>query len=487
MRLILRAVRLALLFPAMTLGAVRADESSADTKAGTKLLAEGDRLADEGKPGEAVIRYKSGFEKILPGLRKIPFKHEVKRDVTHRDQMKAMLLKEFEEDMTPAELHANEAAMKAFGLVPASIDLKSLLIQVYSEEIAAFYDPKTKTMHLIEEPEAKKKAQPSLLERLLGKKAGFDKDENKTVIAHELTHALSDQHYDLDALHKEAKHDDDRSLAVSALIEGEATLAMFGAQMDDWDGSKVTKLPAGDLDRGMSLMAPFMTMLGSGKSLRDAPTIISQSMIFPYLRGMIFCTKLANDGGWKAVDEAYRNPPVSTEQILHPEKYRQKPDLPMIVDLGELKPGGAWKELGRNVLGEFQIAIMLGRQGSKAAAGWDGDRYAVYETPDKKLALVWLSTWDSEDEAREFAQAYTRYQTRRVGNGASVPDKIPDSIWRCQDDVCHVIARRGADVAVVEGFPPGPTGTLLEAAFRARKSEFTPKCSTAKTAEPTKK
>jgi hypothetical protein len=484
-------MRLNLRLPALSVAIVlaicigaRSGEQLADLKAGTKLLEEGDRLADAGNPGEAVIRYKSAFEKILPGLRRIPFKHEVKRDVTRRDQMKAMLLKEFDEDMTPEEFHANEAAMKAFGLVPASMDLKPLLIQVYSEEIAAFYDPKTKTMHLIEEPESKKKAQPSLLERLFGKKAGFDKDENKTVIAHELTHALSDQHYDLDGLHKEAKHDDDRSLAVSALIEGEATLAMMGAQMDDWDGSKVVKMPAADLDRGLSLMAPFLSMLGGGKTLRDAPPIISQTMVFPYLRGMVFCARLANDGGWKSVDEAYRNPPVSTEQVIHPEKYRDKPDLPMILDLGELKPGAPWKEVGRNVMGELQISVMLGRSGPKAAAGWDGDRYAVFEGPEKKLAIVWLSTWDSEDEAREFAHAYTRYQTKRIGNGASVPEKIPDSLWRCQDDVCHVVARRGADVTVVEGFSPGTTTAVLEAAFRAKRAEFVRKSTPEKTDKP---
>src|SRR4051812_22782586 len=284
----------------------RADDAR-DRQAGTKLLDEGDRLADEGKAAEAQLRYKGAFETLLPRLRKIPFKREVKRDVTKREAMKAMLLKEFDEDMTPEEFRANELAMKAFGLVPRALDLKPLLVQVYSEEIAAFYDPKTKTMHLIEEPESKAKTPPTLLERLFGKTAGFDKDENKTVIAHELTHALADQHYDLDALHKEAKNDDDRSLAVSALIEGEATLAMMGAGMDDWDGSRIIKTPAADLDRGLSLISPFLSFMGGGKSLREAPAIISESMIFPYLRGMVFCAKLTNDGGWEAVDEAYRN------------------------------------------------------------------------------------------------------------------------------------------------------------------------------------
>src|SRR3954451_14282482 len=144
----------------------RAADDAEARKAGTKLLDEGDRLADEGKAAEAQLRYKGAFEKLLPGLRKIPFKHEVKRDVTKREAMKAMLLKEFDEDMTPAEFRANEMSMKAFGLVPRTLDLKPLLIQVYSEEIAAFYDAKTKTMHLIEEPEEKVKAQPSFLERL---------------------------------------------------------------------------------------------------------------------------------------------------------------------------------------------------------------------------------------------------------------------------------------------------------------------------------
>ena len=94
--------------------------------------------------------------------------------------------------------------------------------------------------------------------------------------------------------------------------------------------------------------------------------------------------------------------------------------------------------------------------------------------PRKKLGLVWLSTWDSEDDAREFAQAYAPLPDRRMGKDAFQPEKIPDSLWRCLDDVCRVVERRGADVAVIEGFPPAATGALLEAAFRARKTEFSP-------------
>ncbi len=145
------------------------DDKDPPVRAGTELLAEGDRLADKGQTTEAVIRYKRAFEKILPELRKIPFLHEVKRDVTKRENLKALLLKELEQDMTPEEFRANEMAMKAFGLLPRDFDLKETLAQVYSEEVAAFYDPKTKTMHLIEEPKKAAKKAPGLLERLFGK------------------------------------------------------------------------------------------------------------------------------------------------------------------------------------------------------------------------------------------------------------------------------------------------------------------------------
>jgi len=442
---------------------------------GTQLLAEGDRLADQGQFTDAVIRYKRGMEKLLPQLRKIPFKHEVKRDVTKRENMKALILKEIDEDMTPQEFRANELAMKAFGLLPLDYNLREVLAQVYAEEVAAFYDPKTKTMHLIEEPKAEVQKKPTLLERFFGRKGDFDKDENKTVIAHELTHALADQHYDLEAMQKAVKKDDDRSLAISALIEGEATLVMFGAGMDDWDGDDITQLPAQNLEWTFSVLAPFLPFLGGGKTLRTVPPIVTESMTFPYFKGMVFCAKLTNKGGWAAIDEVYRNPPLSTEQILHPEKYSAELDLPMSIDLGALEPGQGWKEVGRNVMGEMQLGVMLKKHGGKAAAaGWDGDHYAVFEGPGKKLGLVWLSTWDSEDDAREFFKGYVSYQTTKVGHLGGHPTPISDSVWRNLDDQLYVVKRRGRDVAVVEGFAPAQTPALVDAALQATKTEMKP-------------
>ena len=156
--------------------------------------------------------------------------------------------------------------------------------------------------------------------------------------------------------------------------------------------------------------------------------------------------KLTNKGGWAAIDEVYRDPPLSTEQILHPEKYREKPDYPMSIELGHAFPGEGWKEAGRNVLGEMQLAILLKKHGGKAAAaGWDGDRYAVFEGPKAKLGLVWVSTWDSEDDAREFhACVMPPVKTIRSRTWAGSPAASPDSIWRNDGEALYVVERTAA-------------------------------------------
>ncbi len=452
-------------------GTGNADDVKEGIKAGRALLAEGDAAADKGDTAEAVVRYKRAFEKLLPGMRKIPFKTEVKRDVTAREELKNVLIKEIDDEMTPGEFRAGEMGMKALGFFPKEFKLKEVMVKVYSEEIAAFYDTKTKTMHLIKEAEAKDKKPLTFLERLMGKSQGFDKDENKTVIAHELTHALADQNFDIDSMQKKIKHDDDRDLALSALIEGEATLTMLGAQQSDWEGDDISRMPAASLDRIFGFMIPLMPMFG-GKSLREAPVILSESLIFPYFRGLVFCAKLTNDGGWEALNKAYKSPPLSTEQILHPEKYTTDPDAPTAVDLGKLDAGPQWKELGRNVVGEMQLGVLLRRHGGKkAAAGWDGDQFAVFEGSQGKLGLVWFSTWDSAPDAREFQEGYVKFQTTKMGKDLPQPEAYPEAIRRPHDGVIYAVERKGADVVVVEGFNADLTDALVTRAFGAFKNQ----------------
>lgn len=469
----LRPFLICLLALAIAPNASRAADLTPSLDAGKALLLKGDALADKSQGTEAVLLYKQAFEHLLPSMRKLPFKTEVKRDVTAREDLRDFLIKELDEEQTPAEFHGDEVGMKALGFLPREADYKEIMVQVYAEEIAAFYDPRTRTMHLIREPEAKAKKPPTFLERLLGKTGEFDKEGNKTVIAHELTHALADQHYDIDALQTAAKGDDDRLLALTALIEGEATLTMMGAQMNDWSGEKVAKLPADSLDRTFRILGPFLNLAG-GASMRKAPPVVAETMLFPYLRGLVFCASMTNEGGWPRIDEAYRRPPLSTEQVLHPAKYRDDPDPPTAIDLGKLDPGPGWTEATRNVVGELQLSILLKQHNGRAAAeGWDGDSFAAFEGPDDRLALAWLTTWDTEDDAREFAQGYLRFQTTKLDPDAPEPNAFPDSLRRGQDDAVFAVERRGLDVAVVEGLPAKDTERLIKAAFAARKTEKT--------------
>ena len=195
--------------------------------------------------------------------------------------------------------------------------------------------------------------------------------------------------------------------------------------MNDWDGTLISQVPASNLDRIFGLMMPFMSFAG-GKSLREAPVILSESMIFPYFRGLVFCAKLTNEGGWDALNRAYKNPPLSTEQILHPEKYSNDPDAPTAVDLGKLDAGTEWKELGRNVVGEMQLGVLLRRHaGKSAAAGWDGDQYAVFEGPEGKLGLVWFTTWDSAKIRLNFSKDTHVFKQRKWENPSLSPMPFP--------------------------------------------------------------
>ena len=443
--------------------------TASDVEAGLVLLRQGDQQADAGKTTDAEILYQQAMEKLLPGIRQLPFKTTVKRDVTPRDKIREYMLKELEEDETPEEFRADELAMKAFGLLPADLDYKETLMKLLTEQIGAFYDPETDTMHLILEPEAKEKKKLGFFQKLLGAGGGFDKENSKTIIAHELTHALSDQHYDLYALTKSIKHDDDRDLALSALIEGEATLVMMAAQGQDWTGKSTAELPSEALGQTMGMMGPLLRIAG-GAEISSVPPIMSEPLVFPYLQGLVFCTRVTNAEGWHGLDAVYRHIPQSTEQILHPEKYKDQPDPPTEVDLGTLEPPAGWKELTRNVLGELQISILLRKQSGKvAAAGWDGDRFALFEGPEGRLALVWRSTWDTERDAAEFLSAYARYQQARFGGDAPAADAT--RVSRERAGAVYSVERKGVDVVVVEGLDAASAAPLAEAAWKATLSE----------------
>jgi hypothetical protein len=244
-------------------------------------------------------------------------------------------------------------------------------------------------------------------------------------------------------------------------------------------GKEMLKSSPAAMDFSMRLMSGLMPF-ASGKAFRAAPPIFRETMMFPYLKGMVFTLYLTNENEWERVNEAFRKPPLSTEQVLHPDKYLKEVDEPIEIvlpPLGDLL-GDDWKELGQNVLGELQISIMLRKhQGPKAAAGWDGDRYAIFQGPDDRLGLVWYTTWDNESEAQEFAAAYARYLGSRLGFNDSVnsnrndtaPAAVPDHIRLEHQGRVYDIFRRDADVVTVEGFAAKEADALAKVVFKSEK------------------
>ena len=435
---------------------------SVQAQSGEELISMGDRLAEQAKYTEALTRYKEAYEKILTGMRGLPFKESVAPNFMERSALQEHMKRLFHEEMSDSEIALADASLKVFGLVPLDFNTEKMVLDLHAEEVAGFYDPKRKQIFLIQETEKPQK--PGLLARLLGARSGFDKEEQKSTLSHEMAHALADQHFDLVKLTEAVEQDDDRSLALQALVEGEAMLVMMAEleRAGGGDPQAMIKASPAAIDFTFRLMQGILPF-ASGKSFRNAPAIFRETMVFPYLKGMVFILHLTNASGWERVNEAFRHPPRSTEQVIHPEKYLVEVDEPtelVLPPLGDAV-GVDWTELGQNVLGELQISILLRRHwGVRAAAGWDGDRYAVFRGPEQDLGLVWYTTWDSESDAQEFAGAYSRYLSTRLDlteprstlNQESRPPAVADRLRFAQAGRAYQIERRGQDVFVIEGF-----------------------------------
>ncbi|MFK7736566.1 MAG: hypothetical protein AB8B50_11075, partial [Pirellulaceae bacterium] len=369
----------------------------------------------------------------------------------NREDLGKEMMEQLDKEYTEEDLALMDGSYRALGLMPPDLESKELVTKLLTEEVAGFYDPDNKRMVLIVEDGPKEP--PNWLGRLLGARPTFDKDEQKTTLAHELTHALQDQLYDLNAMQDGIEDDDDMLLAFSALVEGDATLLMFaepqGGDISDMDP---------DAMRATFNMMSWMMPLAGGETYRKAPPIFRDSLVFPYFQGMLFTLAVAGNNGWQSIHSAYQHPPLSTEQILHPEKYldQEKLDVPQTVAIPDVTKelGDSWKRLGGNCLGELQTYIMLKkvRGGKTASLGWDGDTYEIYQQQNGKLGLVFVSIWDSPEDADEFAKAYTTYRSQNpMGT---------DSVFF--DSAEHQVQVREDKVYIVGGFEESATKQVME-------------------------
>jgi len=435
-----------------------------------QIILDGDRLVDQKQFQAGVEKYTEAYMSVVANLRGQPFKTKVVPKLMNREELAKEMTEQFKTELTPEELKLMEATYKALGLAPDSLDLEKTMIKLYTEEVGGFYDPRTKAMVLIHDvpkagDSAKKKG---IFDWFSETENSFDKEEQKTTLAHELTHALQDQHHDLETQTDLVSGDDDMMLAYSSLVEGDATLVMF-VDMGREEGNSDELLQMDpQIAEAMFGMMKMTLPIASGNTYRTAPKIFRESLLFPYMNGMAFTMNLTRRDRFREVDRAFLSPPVSTEQILHPKKYLFQPDEPVAVTIpgAETLLGSEWSHLGGNCLGEFQTTILLDDVDLErvAATGWDGDRYEVYQSADNNLALVWASVWDSNTDAEEFASTYQKYVARKIRQLAEtqrsedqpVAESLTENRWNI--DVNQTNDR----VVIVQGIDSSQAAIVME-------------------------
>lgn len=308
----------------------------------------------------------------------------VKKTLRSREEIRAYVISEMNEDKEPGERYASARSAEAFGLLPKGFDIDSFMVDLLTEQIAGLYDPKAHEFYIAD---------------------WIPLADQRMVMAHELTHALEDQHFQIETWVKAARPNDDGELAREAVLEGSAMAAMIDYLLNE-SGRSLKDLP--DIDPSM-----LVGDMGSTPALKKSPPFLKDALVFPYFAGLTFSADLLKNG-WKGLPAVFSNPPISTQQIMHPALYHsgKTPSTENLPDVDKLL-GPDWTKLEENVMGEFGwkevLKQFLGEdRASSLAAAWDGDRYVVYEHKrTKRLVLVSLLRLSNTAEGALFFGQYS--------------------------------------------------------------------------------
>ena len=359
-------------------------------------------------------------------------KTPLKKSIRSRAEIREYILRQMDDEKDAKERYASQKSGEAFGLFPKNFDLDSFLVDLLTEQIAGLYDPKTHEFYIAD---------------------WIAPDEQRMVMSHELTHALQDQYFHIEAWVRAARPNDDAEMAREAVLEGSAMAGMLDYMLKD-KGLKLRDLP--DVDPSL-----FVGDLSQTPMLKKAPPFIKDSLMFPYFAGLTFSMGVLRTTGWVGFASVFQRPPADTQQIMHPALYRSnKVPAPLQVDLPESIPGKDWNKLEENSMGEFGWKEILKQfidepLATHVAAGWDGDDYICYEQKEnKRLVLATRERFNSEEMAAEFFSAYADALTKRypqrhgVNQGtqfvAFTADDGPVE-FRCVAKEC--ISLQGADAA----------------------------------------
>ncbi|MGE0440399.1 MAG: hypothetical protein AB7L66_09300 [Gemmatimonadales bacterium] len=314
-----------------------------------------------------------------------------------RDQVRGYLLAKLDQEFPAARLEGIQAAYQLLGLIPDTLDIKSLLLPLYAEQVAGYYDPDSTTLYAVE---------------------GADAAQLRLVLAHELVHALQHQQLPLDRMLKDVTNAD-RLAASQAILEGHATVAMLGVVLGGDAGSSMLANP-GFWQQYREQVKEAQTSM---PVFRSAPLILREGLIFPYLAGAEFIRWWDSVPGHPPLPEA-GDLPRSTEQILHPDRY-QRGDEPVGIRFADSSGGDVLHE---DTMGELELQIWAtvlrggGEVLDREPLGWAGDRYRVFRTASGP-ALTLVTVWDDSTAGRRFAalsgarfakQALAGYRTEAV-------------------------------------------------------------------------
>jgi len=373
--------------------------------------------------------------KVVSRLRNLEIKHPVKSALKTRDEIEASIIRDLDESTPPEEFEASQKTLVKMGLISRDFQLRNYIVKLLREQVAGFYEPKTKEFYLA---------------------AWLPLSEQKKVMAHELVHALQDQHFDLRRFEKWPKGDSDAELAAHALVEGEATLVMIQYDLEQSGLRGIDMTRIGSLTDRL-IEADTNTEDPNYPVLSAAPNVLRENLQFPYVYGAGFAQAVLKDGSWRGLDNVYQQLPASTEQIIHPEKYLAR-DNPVKIEIPALVTifGKAWKQSDGDVNGEFGYQVMLGEFISRsvartAATGWGGDRYAFYENKAAgESALVQYTTWDTANDAKEFFDAYSLRSEKRYKMSSPTDASAQSRIYETSEGLVS-IELRDKDVVIIEG------------------------------------
>jgi hypothetical protein len=407
----------------------------------------------------------------------LPIKKQVKRRLTSRDEVVAYLTKHMKDDDVK-KLQRSELVLKKFGLLPRDYDLEKLLVALLREQIAGYYDPKTKTVNLLD---------------------WVPMEEQEPVMAHELTHALQDQTIGLDKWMKKGDKDlgeikkdptpedienDEIDDAREAVIEGQAETVMLQYEL----------APAGrSIADSPELVETMEAQMASGtddsKVFKDAPIFLKESLTFPYSYGLKFVIKLLEKGGKeKAFAEVLADPPHTTRQIMEPATYLSGEKIaPMRVP--EFKRDFKdYVKFDIGAMGEFDVALLVEQYAGKKLSDrlypeWRGGYYYAARPKNDAaapLGLLYVSRWSSAEKASEFAEIYARSLAKRYKKSEEIANSAGESsqehpgykvdvlkgrhAWTTEEGAV-VIEEQGDTVLVSESLDAATTETLEKEVF----------------------